>query len=329
MTATETSPAESSDIMQDRTWIFHEGQIERIRAKDGEACAQFVMENRKTINNMVFKFLRERPDMRSHFTDTRGRIELDSFYNQLILDLPYLAYDNGAYLYTTMYRDSIGKAYIGYEYIMTDAARNGNKHSALFYQFRKAPETLLPSFYDDWTLENDKGEESDRHPLDNLCVVESVEEEHNTRGGRNNVLDVDELIELCSDFLNEKDRIILRYVLQGIDSEDAREELGMTSVQYSHAQQRALVKLRENAADIVARLLERGSRHANLYLGVFPDGYSEEEKEARRQRKRAQERSYRVQETPEARERRLAAMRERVRAMRARKKAEQASAWGA
>ncbi len=329
MNTTETKPAESRDIMQDRTWIFHEGQIERIKAKDGEACALFVEENRKTINNMVFKFLRERPDMRAHFTGTNGRIELDAFYNQLILDLPYLAYDNGAYLYTTMYRDSVSKAYIGYEYIMTDAARNGNKHSALFYQCRKAPETLMPSFYDDWTLENDKGEESDRHPLDSICTIESVEEEYNKRGDRGNVLDVDELIELVSDLLNEKDCTVLRCSLQAMDNESASEELGVSVVQYKHARERALVKLRENAADVVARLLERGSRRANLFVGVFPEGYSEEEKEARRERERARHRTRRAQETPEEAERRRAKNRERVRAMRARQKAEQASAWGA
>lgn len=296
---TEKNTNERGDIMHDRTWKFHEGQIERIKAKDGQACALFVAENRKTINNMIFKYLREFPHMRAQFTGVRGNIDLDLFYNQLILDLPYLAFNNGGALSVTMYRDSICKASIGFEYIMTDAAKNGNKLSSLYYQYRYESETLFPIFYEDWALETEHGEESDRHPLDTLCVVESVAEEYNARNERRNKLDVEELMEIVSDLLNVKDRAILHFVLRGVSSAEAREELGLTERQYSHARERALVKLRKNVATVVARLLDHGSRHANLFVGVFPDGYSPEENEARRQHYAEYMRAYRARKESE------------------------------
>lgn len=324
----ELETAEGGDILKDRTWKLHEGQIERIKAKDGEACALFVEENRKTVDNMVFKYLRQHPDMKAYFTDTNGRIAFDLFYNQLILDLPHLAYNNGGTLYTTMYRDSICKAYWGYEYIQTDAAKNGNKHASLVYQIRKASETLMPSYYEDWRQDTEHGNESDKHPLDLFCMTESVADEYNAKRG-DAPMTAAQVVGMLFDFLNDRESELLRYILQGVTPKDIQSILGITSYTYRVMQASLVKKLRTNAAEVVARLTQNGSTRATSYIGIYPDGFDEQEKERKKARKREWQRARRAEQSTEEHERERAIARERERQKRASRTPEELEAYRA
>lgn len=306
-------------------WKLHEGQIERIKAKDGEACALFVEENRQTIRNLIFKYLHEFPSMKAYFRGNDGQIEFDLFYDQLILDLPHLDFSNGGYLTKTMYRDAICKANYGFDYILTDAATGGGKLSTLYKQHQKAPETLEQSFFEDMRLTNKNGEEEDKHPLDFFARQESVADEYNADQSAA-LMTAEAVIEALGKYVKENERELLKLILQGVAPNDIQEILGLTQREYLMARKLVIGRLRRNSAEVVARLVQNGSTVATAFVGVFPKGYDEQSREKERARAREKARKRYADRTPEQIERERIYARER---WQRRRSAQSASATGA
>lgn len=266
-----------------RGWIVTVEQVNRIKAKDYEAALQFYTDNYDRLQNMAKRYVAIK-----NAKDISNIYNVTEMLNQLILDLPYLQWDNALTLTCSIRLLSfMWSPYGGY------AQRKENHLPVRKLQSEGQKYGLCVDLNHDACSLDEKihgvGDERAVTLGDTIVADETYNADYYIT--RNNLLDYNssDIVALLRDLLTSKQARCLELMLKGYPNERISKELGYKDCSSTVCRVKDILIL--NYQEIIKRLRALGFDNVEKYINVVPVGYQEILEKTARAREKALERA--------------------------------------
>ena len=221
-----------------RAFRLTENDIENIKNGDIETIARFVMENEKRLRHMASAFA-----YRHGFASQAHIYDVDDMLSQLILDAPYLCYNNDTTLrMDILYKSFAWSAYGGYAQRREAGAVCNIEGSHMPWNVVGSCTISIDAISDDKDADNEK--------LQNRLLYDECVAYNSEKAISNYVMDV--FVKIAPYLSDRQSNFMLRY-LDGLTLSQIADDMGVTYKNVCEIRRQAYDVLIRNYREICAK----------------------------------------------------------------------------